>query len=445
MASLDTPLRRFLGSLFWLVLYLAVTLAPLSVAFIYRDHPRREFWTEFSVALGFVGLSMLSLQFLITARFRGVAAPYGIDILLRFHRQISLLVVGLVVAHPVILFVTRPETVRLLNVVEAPWRARAAVAALVAMLVLVSLSFWRRRFGLGYETWRLTHGLLAVGALVLALIHVQLVGWYIDLPWKRVLWVLLIGMVVLVLVYVRIVRPHLLKRRPYRVSEVRPERGSAHTLVFEPVNHRAMRFSPGQFAWLTLDRTPLLLEDHPFSFSSSAYQRDKVAMTIKKPGDFTSTVGDIPVGAHAYLEGPHGAFTIDRYEGPGYVFVAGGVGITPIMSMLRSLDDRRDGRAHLLLYAAGTYDDLTFREDIDDIATRLDLEVVYVPGEPHEGWQGPSGRISYELLLEYVDGERADHRYFICGPNPMMDDIEQKLLRAGVPPERIASERFNLV
>ena len=82
------------------------------------------------MALGFVALAMIGLQFAITARFRHVAAPYGIDILLRFHRQVSLLAVALVLAHPVILFATRPGAVSLLNVAAAPWRARFALTAL---------------------------------------------------------------------------------------------------------------------------------------------------------------------------------------------------------------------------------------------------------------------------------------------------------------------------
>ena len=118
-----------LGGAFWLALYVGLSLLPLAIAFTYRDHPRRPFWTEFSVALGFVALAMMGLQFAVTARFRNVAAPYGIDIILRFHKQISIVAGALLLAHPVILFVTRPETIELLNPLTAPWRARFAVAA----------------------------------------------------------------------------------------------------------------------------------------------------------------------------------------------------------------------------------------------------------------------------------------------------------------------------
>ena len=133
MAPYDSKARRVAGGAFWLSLYVALSLTPLLVAFAYRDHPSRDFWTEFSVALGFVALAMIGLQFAVTARFGRVAAPYGIDIVLRFHRQISLLALSLAVAHPVILFVTRDDALDLLNVIEAPWRARFAVGSTAAL------------------------------------------------------------------------------------------------------------------------------------------------------------------------------------------------------------------------------------------------------------------------------------------------------------------------
>src|SRR5262249_28169487 len=93
------------------------------------------------------------------------------------------------------------------------------------------------------------------------------------------------------------------------------------------------RFRPGQFAWLTTGKTPLKITGHPFSFSSSAAVSDgQVEMTIRNLGDFTSKIGHIPVGQRVYLDGPYGAFTIDRNPADMHVLIAGGVGITPMMS-----------------------------------------------------------------------------------------------------------------
>jgi len=150
-------------------------------------------------------------------------------------------------------------------------------------------------------------------------------------------------------------------------------------------------------------------------------------------------------GTTAYVEGPHGAFSIDRYPGPGCVFVAGGVGITPIMSMLRTLADRRDPRPQLLVYGARSWDDVTFRDELEALRERLDLRLVYVLSEPPYDWPGERGRISFELLERHLPQDRAERLYFICGPPPMMEGVEQSLRRAGVPWPRIYTERFTMV
>ena len=444
--------RRLAVGALWVGLFLAVALAPLGFVFVGPTPAGRDFWTELSVALGFVGLSTMGLQFAVTARFRRLANPYGIDVVIRFHRQIALFAGALVLAHPAILFAADPGRLALLDFTSAPWRARFGLTSVLALAALTVLAVWRQRLGVRYESWRVTHGILAVLAVAFALAHIELVGYYVSQPWKRGLWVAMSAAMVALLAYTRVVKPLRQRRRPYRVAEVRPERGASTTLVLEPVGHDGMRFSPGQFAWLTLADSPFALEEHPFSFSSSAGHPERLEMTIKDLGDFTSRVRQLPIGRRAYLEGPHGAFTIDRYDGPGYVFIGGGVGITPLMSMLRTLADRRDTRHHELIYQARTADDLTFREEIDALAASgqegeapaLDLEVVYVLTRPPTGWTGESGRITTELLRRHVVDDWPAHKYFVCGPQAMMDSVERELLAGGVPLHHVYTEEFAL-
>jgi predicted ferric reductase len=123
-----TPNRRS-SLLHWSHAVLLLTskrLAPVLLLLVGPTPPRRGFWIEFSVALGFSGLSMLGLLFAMTARFRHMAVPYGIDVVYHFHRHISVVALLLILAHLVILFVAEPETRRLLNPITAPWRAQAA-------------------------------------------------------------------------------------------------------------------------------------------------------------------------------------------------------------------------------------------------------------------------------------------------------------------------------
>ncbi len=437
--------RHRLAGAFRATLYIALAIAPLLVALVPPAPPGRDFWTELAVAIGFIGLSTMCLQFAVSARFRHVAAPFGIDVVIQFHRQIAIFAACLVAAHPVILIIADPERLGLLNPLSAPWRARAGLLGLVAAILLTALALGRRRLHLRYGIWQASHGVLALLAVTGTLVHIELVGHYVDTPWKRILWVAYTASVIALLVHVRLVRPLLQRRRPYKVVAVHQERGNAWTLELSPQGHPGLRFLPGQFAWLTLGSSPFAIEQHPFSFSSSALDPAHLAQTIKERGDFTSGVGSVELGTVAYLEGPHGAFSIDRYDGPGYVFVAGGIGITPMMSMLRTLADRHDDRHHELVYAAEGVEDLTFRDEIERLTEVLDLEVVYVLSRPPEDWQGESGRVTRELLSRHVVDDWPRHAYFVCGPEPMMDAVERALVAGGVPLDQIFTERFAFV
>jgi predicted ferric reductase len=437
--------RYFIRGAFWVGVYLLLVTAPLFILLIGPLPEGRGFWTEFSVALGFVGLAIIGLQFGVTARFRWITSPFGIDVIYHFHRQISLVAIVLIVAHPVILFIIRPETLALLNPVTATWPARFGLTALLALLILVGVSLWRERLRINYEAWRLSHGVLATLAVSLALLHILGINHYIATPWKRTLWVAFsVGWVGL-LFYVRVLKPFLILRRPYRVTEVVEERGDCWTLVLRPENHDGIDFKSGQFVWLNVWHSPIALTEHPFSIASSALERDPISLTIKDLGDFTSTIREVPVGKRVYVDGPYGSFTTYRERADRFVFIAGGIGITPIMSMVRTHAGRNDPREFILIYANKDWDGVTFREELEALQQAMNLTVTYVLEDPPEGWDQEVGFVTEEIIRRAVPEPLDDAQYFICGPDPMMDAVEAALHDIGVPLGQYHSERYKLI
>jgi predicted ferric reductase len=430
----------------WIGAYLFITLLPLLILLIYPPLTGGGFWTDFSVALGFIALAMMALQFALTARINRVEASYGIDIILQFHRYISLVAFAFILIHPLILFIVQPETLQLLNVFTAPWRARMAVAATLALIALVVTTIWRQQLKIPYEPWRTSHGILAVLTVGLGLGHAIGVGNYLGLFWKAVLWTAIALVALWLLVYVRLVKPWFMLKKPYLVEEVRPERGNVWTLALRPRGHEGFRFQPGQFAWITLDISPFRMREHPFSMSSSGEHAEKIEFSIKALGDFTNTIKDVKPGTKAFLDGPYGVFTTDRYEdSAGFVLIAGGIGITPIISMLVTAAERKDDRPYLVIYASKTWDDVTFREELEDLKKKLDLNIIHVLREPPEDWSGEKGYVDKELLERYIPKRRATRQYFICASPKMMDQVELALHDLGVPPTNIHMEHFNLV
>jgi predicted ferric reductase len=439
------PVARARGAL-WATVYLVMAALPLPLALWRHADTGRGFWIELGVALGFVGLAMMGLQFALTARFRWVGRGLGLDDMMQAHRQAGILAVVFLLAHPMILFAAHRPFLGFLDPRVNTPRALALTAAAGALVLLVALPLLRRRLRLPYEWWRLTHAALAAVALLIGLAHVLMVGHYVATPPKQVVWIAMTGGALLLLGHARLVRPLTMRRRPWRVTQVRPETERVWSLRLEPEGHAGLHFQPGQFVWLSFAPSPLALDQHPFTIASSAERPGAIELTIKELGDFTSRIGEVELGAPAYLEGPFGEFGPDAAGAGAAVFVVGGIGITPAMSALRTMCDRGDSRRTILVYGSDTLDKVVFREELEALAQTLPLELKLVLDHPPAGWEGPRGPISVELLREVIEraGEKDVH-YFICGPEPMMDAVESMLADLAVSPSRVHAERFNLV
>ncbi len=435
---------KAISGFFWITLYLLLVLTPVALMLVAPVPSGRGFWLEFSVALGFIGLTQIALQFILIARFKRVTVPYGIDIILRYHRQIAVLAILLLLAHPIIIVIDNPSRLKLFNPFGGNWASRFAWLAVLSLVAIAVTSVFRERLKLNYEHWRLGHLIMGVAAIVFAQLHVSMAGLYTNVFWKQAVWigiaVLMVGMVL----YLRILKPWLQRGRKWRVAEVRPEQGGTYLLAIEAVGHEGISFLPGQFAWLKLSESPFTLEEHPFSFCGSAERRDRLEFGIKELGDFTGRVKDVPVGTCAYIDGPHGAFSIDRYQAAGFVFIAGGVGITPFVSFLRTMADRGDPRPVMLIYAEKEWEDVAFRKDIDALKEKVDLEVHYVIQNPPDGWEGETGMVTGDMLERRLPEEKYKRIVFLCGPPAMMESVHKALLEHGVPEAHVQMEHFNL-
>jgi predicted ferric reductase len=440
--------KRILQGIFWILVYIILTLAPVFILIVGERPPGREIWRDFSVALGYCGLTMWMLQFVLTARFKTIKAPYGSDIVYYFHKQISLVSYYLVLAHVLILLLFSPRLINLFNIITAPWRARAAVTSLVAITLLIIFSVYRKKLKIEYTKWRIWHGILAIMAVSLAFAHVYLVGYYLNTLWKRELWIVYSVFWIGLLFYVRVLKPWFLFRNPYIIDKVVSQRGLAFTLQLRPKKGRGFHFQAGQFAWITANQSPFADAEHPFTIASSAENPDLISFTIKELGDFTSTIKNLESGQEVYIDGPFGSFSYERHPyASGFMFIAGGIGITPMMSMIRTLADRKDLRPLVLIYANKDWEGITFREEIEVLQSKLNLKVIHVLEQTPEKWSGEKGFVTAEIIKKNLPTGLKPNEWeiFICGPLPMMNAIENAMPKVGVAIGDYHSERFDLV
>ena len=210
-----------------------------------------------------------------------------------------------------------------------------------------------------------------------------------------------------------------------------------------------MTFNSGQFAWIKSGRTPFGMGQHPISISSQGDVEPggTVTFTIKNLGDWSGEqVPAIQVGERVWLDGPHGVFSMEREQGMGYVFVGGGIGITPLYSMLQTMEEREDVRPVLLFYGANSLDDMTFLEELKALSERMpNLQAIPVLTNPPDGWEGETGYVDADLMMKYLPKQYHRFKYLICGPKPLMDGMEEALPILGVPPANVLTERFDMI
>jgi predicted ferric reductase len=436
-------MRAVVRGIAWLGILIGICVAPLAFALMSTNRPGQGFWTDFSVALGFVGLALMGIEFALVARVKPVAEPFGTDALVDFHRQIGYAGLAFVLIHVAL----SAEWGKLMSFTpaETPSRVWFGVVAAAALVVLVATSVWRRQMRLSYEMWQILHAVLAVIAVVAALVHVLLVNYYVDTVWKQVLWSLMTAAFIWLLVWVRLLRPLQIRRRPWTIERIMPERDRTTVLTLRPAGHDGLRFEPGQFAWITVGRSPFSVTSHPFSLCSSAETGGSVEVAIKAAGDFSSSVATVNPGTEVYVDGPHGVFSIDQYEGAGFCLIAGGVGIAPALSMLETLADRGDVRPVVLFAGNRKWGSIIFRDRIDELTARLNLKVVHVLEEPPPDWTAETGYLDADILTRHLPVGYQRFQFFACGPNPMLDAVETALVQIGTPADRIHTERFDWV
>jgi predicted ferric reductase len=439
-------MRPLLRAIAGFAAYLGLVLLPLATALSSLGPGTQPFASRLGVACGYIALAMLALEFALVTRSRAVVQPFGIDALQGFHRRLGIAGAGFALAHPLLLL-AGGMPVAWLDPVGGPDAMRPGIVALGLLAVLLATTWWRRRLRLSYEAWLRIHRWTALGLLAGALAHAFALDAGHDGA-LRIAWTGYALLVLALLVRHRLLAPWRASRRPWQVVAQRRERADTCTLVLEPAGHRGLDFEPGQFAWLLTGRSAFGALQHPVTISSSAEQdaRRRLEFTIKALGDWSrERVPQLVPGTRLWIDGPYGSFTPEREPALGLVLVAGGVGITPMRSILLTMRDRGDRRPVLLIHAASTFDRLTFREEIEALRAELALRVVHVLEQPPEGWTGERGYIDAALLQRHLPAGVAHWQCFVCGPPAMLDAMERLLPACGVPADRIHTERFAMV
>ncbi len=430
------------------VLYPVVCLAPLVLAAA-RDVVPTSGWALAAAGLGLVGLAGMAVQFVTSGRFEIVSGRLGIDRVMAFHKTAAWWILLALLLHPVIYvvptFLADPALgVERLWAYHALPHYRSGVVALSALVLLVVGSALRNRLPLRYEGWRAAHLVLAAVALGAGLHHAVTVGRFsVSGPLLGYWWALggaALG-VVAILYGVRWAQLHL---RPWRLASVTRVAERMWELDIQPAGGTPpLGYSAGQFVWMTEGTRRFPLFDHPFSIADSPL-RPGLSLVVKEAGDFTNRIGTLAPGTPIGIDGPYGHFTMEGHGEDAVLLIAGGVGIAPVLGLLRDLVARGHGHPVRLAYAAGTPDNLACLEEIAAAKSSLDLETLLLSEEEAPGWHGEIGRLDTDRLAQMLRGLDPGRTVaLICGPGPMVTAVADGLIDLGLPMDRVMYERFD--
>lgn len=232
-----------------------------------------------------------------------------------------------------------------------------------------------------------------------------------------------------------------------RVARIFQETPTVKTFRLAPVEGSGplpFMFEPGQFLTVSVAVDGKVVK-RSYSIASSPCCHGWCEITVKhESGGIVSGYlhTRIQEGDQLEASGPYGRFTFRGHEAPSVMFIAGGVGITPLMSSIRYLTDQSwNGRIDLI-YACARLDAIIFREELDHLARRHpNLHVTIVlNSEPSGEWQGPRGYVTSDLLAGVPDIR--SRRIHLCGPPVMMDAVKKALGDLGITGDAIKTELF---
>ncbi|WSU86897.1 ferredoxin reductase family protein (plasmid) [Streptomyces globisporus] len=389
---------------------------------------------------GMLAALLMLTQLLLVSRLPWLDRRIGMDRMTAWHRWVGFALLWTILVHAFLVVLgyavldgaTLARTFLALGSVPASLLGMAAAALVVAA---AGFSARRLRRRVTYETWHRVH-LLLYGSIGLAFVHQLLEpsAFQSSAPARAywwLLWILAFGSVVAGRLVVP-VRRNLLHR--FRVAEVTPESDDVVSVRvtgrhLDRLPARAGQFFvwrfPGHHSWWWAN---------PFSLSV-APGGESLRLSARVVGDATAGLRGLPVGTRAVLEGPYGALTLVHRSRPGVLYIAGGMGVTPIRSLL----EEETGDDVTVIYRARSADDAVLLHEIRGLVSARDWRLYVFTGRSQDGVR-PFEPTNLAAIVPDV----ASRDVYVCGPPAMTSGVLAALRALRVPRRQVHAEKFTL-
>jgi predicted ferric reductase len=389
---------------------------------------------------GLLGMALLSINFILSARFKFLDKLFnGLNRVYIKHHLIGATAFCLLLFHPTFfviqyLFISLKASFDFIFYMQ-DWAINLGKLGLLVFLVLMVITIY---MNFKYQNWKNTHQYLGI-VLFLGGLHMLFVS--SDISNNTTLKYYMLFLAVLggfSYIYRTILSVYKKKEYKYKLKEVIKINESVVELKFEPLAEK-INFLPGQFIFLRFEGDGILSESHPFSITS--YSENKsLSLGIKTLGDYTSMIYLLRSGTVCNIEGPFGTFSYLKAKSKRQIWIAGGIGITPFLSMARQITasgkEASDYKIDLY-YSVKNENEGAFSEELEEISKKNNNFKF------HKHFSDKGGYISTKFIADN-SGDIKNSEIFLCGPGGFMKSLRGQFVNLGFSNDEIHSEEFSL-
>ncbi|MEK6875521.1 MAG: ferric reductase-like transmembrane domain-containing protein [Nanoarchaeota archaeon] len=422
------PYLFFIFLSFFIVIFTYIVFKPV----ISEDASINLVLYSIGKLAGLIGFLFLSTLIISGDTARFFDKYLGMDKIIKFQRKFALVTSIFVLLHPIFFILSNKIYLNYLipRFIALPF-ALGTISLYIFVIVEISSILYKR---ISYDVWQYLH-ILTYTLFFLGLYHAINLGSDTgNIFIRSIFGILLIGVITggIYRTYYKI------KYRKFKcyVKEIKLETKDTFTLILKP--NKKLNFKAGQFCFLRLNKDKLYAR-HPFTMSSPP-EEENLHFTIKLTGKFTKAASELKKGEEVIVDGPFGIFNL-RDNKENLVFLAGGVGITPFMSIIKNKLEHKEKQNILLLYGSNTKEDIIFKDELDKIKEKW-LKKIYVLSQDNSHYEMyEKGYINKEIIKKYVK-DMKNSLFYICGPEPMKVLCKNELKVLGVSSKNIIIESF---
>lgn len=230
------------------------------------------------------------------------------------------------------------------------------------------------------------------------------------------------------------------------IKLIKKEEIANGTMAFHFEKPEGFEFRAGQFGDLTLINPPETDAEgdiRGFSIAAAPYEDYLMFATRLRDTAFKRVIRDLPLGTEVKLDAPYGDYTLHKTETTPAVFIIGGIGVTPVRSMIAQATHDKTAHKITLFHANRTAADAPFKADFEQFASE-NPNFTFVPimtDEPSEDWTGERGHVDEDMLKRHIADVNAPI-YYLSGPEGMVKAMRQLLVGMNVNEDNIKTEEF---